>query len=1692
MAEQLEFLPEERRQFDPQRAAEQLRKTGVQPSPIVPEPSPELGPDIPKITEQIEPARRAEEERLKREQQERTRLRNLGVMGAPTDLVYKDLRGQEKRFKADVDMRHGFTPNVQEFDTRATSKIDPNFNPEGKALFATNFPRREDGNVGNPDGTPFTLNQFIYQNVIPFVSAEMGGTDLGAFAAKGDTQNRGVKEILAKATYEILRNNRNALGHFRENDPEGLAKFIASLDELDVVQVVGEYGQEFKTGDKAERLREMTVRLPTDPILMNKFVDITFKLPNIFGTKEVTLGSPFNEKRIQQVKELSDANMAAKRNFNWHGSYAFALIQELAGGIGGGFEVTREGKTRYITPAESRSRSLTDFLEGPFGKSLGFTPKGVGELANTLVDYLPLSEAVGYKKFTPEELNDPNLTVSDITGTSGESISDLIMYSIAKKVPSAFAYSPEDIAALDEITEARGMEADVTIAGGAARLDPLTKKEVMYEGKALGDDITDIFGGATALFGISAVATAAMRNLGKSTVRSSLLKGQKRKADVEANIYQDGKISRAELSKALKALDEGKDVAGLGAFNLRVPFTKWKFLKESIIRNTNHPMRTAVGMQGMYALSIGAVEGTQEILYNEKTGKFVNPFTGNEMSTAAATGFTLLSAFLAPVLSVSIAAGLTKFGYNKTLASVVDRINDPEFFSVMEAIRNRAPSASYGKRSGITKKIQEAMINLRDEFPEEFDIIYRAREEMEAGNEVYRKNALAAGLSKEEVEQDLQNMRDATNHATAYLYLASASSYYDQASKLNIIKGGLSRKKMAGLAKQAQEAALVEANAANAQLNLAQIIAKQLRVLEDRQTKTTDVGDAAGLDRAMLRQQEQLAKMLRLNIGGVNPDELVPAMKTLFNTADDLANGVVDTAEATRVVKNAIQGLTSKTDQEIFTANVFMASERGTIRNFEKVIDDALPNLRSAIVARDDAVRQFKNIVTSGIPFKESGGSPVRPKNTASEQHNLVMLAYKAAKEKSDEKYAVAYRITGRQPIIDDENFNIINLIDALDDARQNTDFGITATRKLSGVYNKTATMNDDVKKYLAARRKAEADNTDIDLEGINTENLYMSFRQAHQLRSDIGDVMYAEFRKGAPDGGYINLLGQTYEQIDDGMESFLARPQNEVARNAFDEAQTNWKNTVASVFYNNRVLRMTREEKFENLFAKIFSAKSMDGQRETFDIMFPVGSENRARAVELLREQMIRNVMANETNMSSEAFQVALRNKVRNLEPGMFGLPVQQEATTRGGFLDLLLGGTKQAEDYVAGDMILPKINDKGGVDIDAPLVKLDAETYTDLSKISFYNAKKLALRDGDILKEKIDSAAKQINVLTLDEVDEINKKYWVDLSKQDQPDGFVDTTIKHILGSGGANDGTQARDRYTALVNDMRKLVGVDEADRYQELINRALIFDIKKQYIQRTKALDPAANITEQKITLNEGMEGRKQYWIQYEQLWREAFKNDADSIAHGLDMASIAEQPARSVLAFAETVNKLSANGMLSRAWGAARGVVSLRYIGSEILLRNMLNDKSEILMRVMSTPELSPYIMDAVKYGKTPPKIQRYFKTQFTAAMIAMKDDPTEVEDIQKHMNGFFKEAQEANVDPVQLIMSMYFTAQNPELSRRLQIDLEEIAKGRPSRLPAIMQESISTPPGVRERLRPKGTRSPLLEQLSNLGLADGR
>ena len=1620
---------------------------------VLPDVSPELGPNIPEVVEQIDPNR---EERLIKEQQERTRLRNLGIMSEPTELKYKlPKSGVEKTLMADVDMRHAFTPkdDVQNFDTSFTAK-------NGTALFAVNFPRRQDRSVGNEDGSSFTLNQFIVNNVLPFVSAQLGDANIGAIAASSDQAKRSMRGIITKNTYDILRNNSNALEYFRENDPQGIAGLEKTMMELNTVLGVNEYGKEFKAGDEAEVLRRTT-----DPEFApesGRFLSLDFTLPKVIGgLKTVTLDDPFNQEMVDLAKKTDESITNAKRGINWHMAYAGALFTELATSVTGIYE-KKDGKPlgRFITPRESRNRTVTDFFEDGIGKSLGFTPKGVGELANTLVKYIPLSMTIGgYKKFTEEELNNPNLKVSDITGASSESVSDLIMYSIAKTTPSFFGFSPEDIANLDKVTKEIGMEADVTIPGARPRIDEVTG-QVAFEGKPLGATLTDIFGGASALFGINAVSTGMLRRSGKDFVA--------RTDDDAFNIMQNGKINREQLTRAFNAVDEGKDVAGLGALNLRVPLTSKRFLKESIIRSTNHPMRTAAGIQLFYAMSIGAAEGAQQLITDEN-GKFVSPL-GGELSNAGAVGFTLFSAVIAPILALPLGRGIIKYGYDKTIAEKVSMFSSPEFFEVMKAVKNRS-GASFRQAKKIDKIIRDELINLRDEFPEQFDQIYKSLDEVNKGNALYLENGRKAGIPEAELQQDIKNIKEITDHATTYLFMASARSFYDTKTTMNVIKGSLNRKSMERLGNQAREAAVVEANASNAQSTLTNLLIRQIRRLEDRQTKTAGIEDKAGLDRAMLKQQEQLAKMLRDNIGGVNPDELIPAMKALFNTADDLANGVVDTAEATRVVKNALTGLTDDVDKNLFISNIFMAEETGTIKGFEKIIDEALPNLRKAIDERDKAIKTFSGLVANNVTF-EGTGTPIRPTNKATAQHTIIMKAYKAAKEKSNALYDEVYKkIGGKQ-----ELYPVQKLRDILETQSTALDYGPAAASRLKTILRKSL-------------KPLEAEAKELGLEAPRDS---ITFKEAHQLRSDLADALFKEYRTANPDGAYINLLGETIDTMNDSIEAFLERPQNVTIKNAFEEAQANYRDNLAGLFYNSRVLRTTNEEKFSNLFTKIFNAKSMDGQRDAFDKMFPEGSANRKQAENLLREEMLRVVMGNESNMSQQKFENTLRKKVRNAEVGMFGTKAE------GGFLDILLGSEKNAKVYKTLDIFLPEVKNSGAIDTAAPMIKINQESRSELSKLKFYNEKQLALQEGDVLNESLKKAVLQINVRNLDSVDEINVGYWKALAGTDEKSGFTQTTLDHILGSGRTNDSSQAADRYVSLIKDMENLVGVDDADNFAELLNRALLFDVFDQNIKRTKALKDVQP-EGQKFILKENAEARRQIWIKHEDLWNTAFGKHARSIAHAIDMTVLAESPARSVLTFAETVNKLSANGLLSRAWGAARGVVSLRYIGSEILLRNMLNDKSDILMRVLSTPELSPYIMDAVRYGQTPARMQNYFKTQFMAAMIAQKDDQSDIDDIQKHMNGFFKEAVRQKQDPVQLIMSMYFTSKNPELRKQLQIDLQRANQGLPSKLPTIMRESVSTPRGVKERLRPRAEDSPFLdktqevldktqEQLQNLGL----
>ena len=319
---------------------------------------------------------------------------------------------------------------------------------------------------------------------------------------------------------------------------------------------------------------------------------------------------------------------------------------------------------------------------------------------------------------------------------------------------------------------------------------------------------------------------------------------------------------------------------------------------------------------------------------------------------------------------------------------------------------------------------------------------------------------------------------------------------------------------------------------------------------------------------------------------------------------------------------------------------------------------------------------------------------------------------------------------------------------------------------------------------------------------------------------------------------------------------------------------------------------------------------------------------------------------------------------------------------------------------------------------------------------------------------------------------------------SKTGQSINFTGETLSWILGKGRDNDGKLSAQIYKALFDDMNELVGESEALAYQENINRALIQDLHNNYMQITKAVSPS-ELRDPKATvkLKDNIRDRKEYFIQYRPLFREALGGDTEAVGYLLDMVSMAEQPAMSIIKFSEQVNQFTANGALSRAWGVARNVVSPRYVISEWFLRSMLSNRSEVLIKMLSTPDLAPYLMDAVRVGQTPYEVQFFYKTQLIGAMVAGENDVDKINEIQENIETWFKQSQENGDDFMQHTISMYFAAQNPQIAREILHEMDQRKQGKSSNLLEIMQRQLSTPRGVQERLQPRQIRNPLTQTL---------
>jgi len=193
----------------------------------------------------------------------------------------------------------------------------------------------------------------------------------------------------------------------------------------------------------------------------------------------------------------------------------------------------------------------------------------------------------------------------------------------------------------------------------------------------------------------------------------------------------------------------------------------------------------------------------------------------------------------------------------------------------------------------------------------------------------------------------------------------------------------------------------------------------------------------------------------------------------------------------------------------------------------------------------------------------------------------------------------------------------------------------------------------------------------------------------------------------------------------------------------------------------------------------------------------------------------------------------------------------------------------------------------------------------------------------------------------------------------------------------------------------------------------------------------------------------------------------------SIANLSQMASTRGGDA--LTAFGGELKSMSDSAALSRAWGVARGVVSIRYVASEFLLRSFASKNNDVLIKVLSTPGFAEAVMEGVdsnKFKAFKPSLTTVQKIIPALAGALTGDDytPEKYEENYRQLKQFYEDSRLNNTDFIQGLGSLIFLARNENQRNQA---LEKLALEK-SQVPV---QQI-----------PQATKRDVAAQLRNLGL----
>ena len=477
-----------------------------------------------------------------------------------------------------------------------------------------------------------------------------------------------------------------------------------------------------------------------------------------------------------------------------------------------------------------------------------------------------------------------------------------------------------------------------------------------------------------------------------------------------------------------------------------------------------------------------------------------------------------------------------------------------------------------------------------------------------------------------------------------------------------------------------------------------------------------------------------------------------------------------------------------------------------------------------------------------------------------------------------------------------------------------------------------------------------------------------LTLREAIQFRSDIGKIAFntTDRKSGV-------LLREVYSKFDDQIENAIPSEVSDLLK----EAGTYYKDYVVAPFYDPYSKRALNDElNMDSPFILAFGGTSDPNglsRRNLFDRMF-VGTKEEEAAYLAMQGVALQRLNKTGRLEQPQALVQKLRDEVD------LGNPIHFD------FLDVILRNRNTgklnpegAAQFKVNSKTAPSVSQTPDGDFKINLTETNYSKFREnVYENSIINGSPYYAVDSNQQKNIVGAAAQRIAEAaeTAQAINlSVTARTWASIAATGDKNANVGKALINVVLDA---DDVDAANIYRSILKDAEDALTPAEYNSFESSLRSLLSEEQFRASAIRSVAPTRIDDPTDTLARRDVDFDGFGKELKNRQELWKEIYGDEFDAVVTLTAIKDAADQgmTREALFNFGKSMNAMSETQALSRAWSVARRVVSVRYVATEFLLRQMAAGKSDIFLKILSQRGLTQRLYEGIEASAYPKYAKR--------------------------------------------------------------------------------------------------------------------